>query len=152
MAIPDVFNLQNIALSLSIGLRDVSTLVVTFTGDFGLGGTTIPVEVVYTQASREISITAAVPGLTINFQSIATQLVGLDLPSALRGSISVPRFEISGKVTSSGESELIVSSTGGNIHVYIIYKKTDKLRKGIAVRVLKCQILNLHLFSMMLSD
>ena len=132
--IPDVLNLQNIALSLSVGLRDVSTLVVTFTGDFGLGGTTIPVEAIYTHASREISITAAVSGLTINFQSIATQLVGLDLPSALRGSISVPSFTISGKVT-SGESELIVSSTGDNVHVYIIYKKTDKSRKAVAVEL-----------------
>ena len=129
--ISDVLSLQNIALSFSVGLRDVSTLVVTFNGDFVVGGTTIPVRVVYTHASREISINAEVSELSINFQSIATQLVGLDLPSALRQSISIPSFAISGKVT-SGESELIVSATGGNVHVYIIYEKTDKSRKAIA--------------------
>ena len=129
--IPNVLSLQNIALSISIGLRDVSTLIVIFTGDFVVGGTTIPVEGVYTHASREISINAEVSELTINFQSIATQLIGLNLPSPLCQSISIPSFVISGKVT-SGESELIVSATGGNTHVYIIYKKTDKSRKAIA--------------------
>ena len=129
--IPDVLSLQNIALSFSVGLQDVSTLVVTFSGDFVVGGTTIPVEVVYTHASRKISINAKVSGLSMNLQSIAMQLIGLNLPSSLRQSVSIPSFTISGKVT-SGESELIVSATGGNVHVYIIYEKTDKSRKAIA--------------------
>ena len=33
------------------------------------------------------------------------------------------------------ESELIVSTTGGNIHAYIIYKKTDKSKKAIAFEI-----------------
>ena len=135
--IPDVLDLQNIALSFSVELQDVSTLVATFKGDFVLGGTIIPVEAMYTHASKDIVIKAAVSGLTINYQSIATQLVGLNLPSSLSRSISVPSFKISGKLTLSGESELIVSATGGKTHVYIIYKKTDKSRKAIGVEMSK---------------
>ena len=73
-------------------------------------------------------------GLTVNLQAIATQLVGLNLPSAFRRSIFIPDFVMTGKVTSSDEKELIVSATTGNTHVldYIICKKTDKLRKAIA--------------------
>ena len=133
--IPDVLDLQNIALSFSVELQDVSTLVVTFTGDFVLGGTTIPVEAVYTHASRDVRISAEVPSITINFQAVATQLAGLNLPGALHGSISIPDFTISGKITSSGEKELIVSATGDNTHIYIIYKKTDKSRKAVAVEL-----------------
>ena len=73
--------------------------MVTFNGDFVVEGTTIPVKVVYPHASREISSNAKVSGLSINLQSIATQLIGLNLPSALRQSISIPSFTISGKVT-----------------------------------------------------
>ena len=138
--IPDVLRLQNIAFSFKVGLRNINTLVVIFKGDFVLGGKTIPVKVIYTHASRDISITAAVSRLTINFQSVVKQLVGLNLPSTLRRSISVPRFVISGKVTSSGGSELIVSSTEGNIHVYIIYQKTDKSRRAIAVEMSKIKL------------
>ena len=132
--IPDVLSLHNVTLSFSVGLRDVSTLMVTFNGEFVLGGSTIPVEIVYTHASRNTNINAEVSGLSINFQSIATQLVGLDLPSALHGSISVPNFIIYGKITSE-KSELVVSATGGSTHVYIIYKKTDKSMKAIAVEM-----------------
>ena len=36
-------------------------------------------------------------------------------------------------IVTSGKSELIISSTGGKIQVYIIYKKTKTSRKAIAV-------------------
>ena len=133
--IPDVLQLENIALSLLVELRDISTLVATFTGDFVIGGATIPVMVVYTHSSGEVGITADVHSITINFQSVATQLVGLDLPSTLHGSISIPNFALSGKITSSGDRELIVSATGGDIHVYIIYQRTDVARKAIAMEL-----------------
>ena len=133
--IPDVLDVQNVALSLVVMLQDVNTLEVTFTGEFVLGGATIPVEAVYTHASRDVSITAEVPSITINFQAAASQLAGLDLPSALHGSITIPDFTISGMVASSGEKQLIVSATGGNTHVYIIYTKTDTSRKAIAVEL-----------------
>ena len=98
-----------------------------------LGGVVIPVEAIYTHASRNINISAKVSGLFINFQSVATELVGLNLPGALRQPISssIPTFIMSGKVTME-ESELIVSATGGNIHANIIYKETGKSRKAIA--------------------
>ena len=64
--IPDILSLQNVALSFSVSLQDVSTLVVTFTGEFVLGGLTIPVEVVYTHASRNTNINAKVSELSIN--------------------------------------------------------------------------------------
>ena len=133
--IPDVLDLQNAALSIVVMLQDVSTLVVTFTGEFVLGGATIPVVAVYTHASRDVSVTAEVPSITINFQAAASQLAGLDLPSALHGSITIPDFTVSGMVTSSGEKDLIISATGGNTHVYIIYTKTDTSRKAIAVEL-----------------
>ena len=85
-----IMSLQNIALSFSVCLWNVSTLVITFNGDFVVRGPTIPVEVVYKHASREISSSAKVSGLSMNLQSIATQLIGLNLPSALRQSISIP--------------------------------------------------------------
>ena len=133
--IPDVLDLQNAALSIVVMLQDVSTLVVTFTGEFVLGGATIPVVAVYTHASRDVSVTAEVPSITINFQAAASQLAGLDLPSALHGSITIPDFTVSGMVTSSGEKDLIISATGGNTHIYIIYTKTDTSRKAIAVEL-----------------
>ena len=132
--IPDILSLQDITLSFSVVLRDVSTLVVTFTGDFVLGGVTIPVEATYTHASRNTKINTEVPGLTVNLQAIATQLTGLDLPSSLHRSFSVPSFAIHGKI-SSESSELVVSATGGSKHVYIIYTKTDKPRKAIAIEM-----------------
>ena len=64
--------------SLEVMLQDVSSLVVTFSGEFALGGATIPVEAVYTHASRDVSVAAEVPSITINFQAAASQLVGLD--------------------------------------------------------------------------
>ena len=133
--IPEVLDLQNVALSVDVMLQNVDTLVVTFSGDFVLGGTTIPVEAVYTHASRDVSVTADVPSITINLQNAAKELVGLDLPRALHASITIPAFAISGMVTSTGERELIVSATGGNVHVYIIYKNTDQARKAIAVEI-----------------
>ena len=133
--IPEVLDLQGIALSLTVELQDVSTLVVTFMGAFVVGGVSIPVEAVYTQASQDVSISAEVPRITINFQTVATELVGLDLPGALQASITIPSFAISGLVAASGENELIVSATGGNTHVYIIYTKSDKSRKAIAVEI-----------------
>ena len=129
--IPRILELQNIALLFSVGLQNLSTLVINFDGHFVLGGVVIPVEAIYTHASRNINISSKVSGLFINFQSVATELVGLNLPGALRQSIFIPTFIISGKVTME-ESELIVSATGGNIHAYIIYKETDKSRKAIA--------------------
>ena len=132
--IPSVLDLQNIVFSFSVMLQDVNTLVVVFNGDFILGGTIIPVEATYTHASKEIAVRATVSGLAINIQSAATQLVSLNLPSALSGSIAVPTFTISGRVTSS-ENELIISATGGDIDVFIIYKKADKSRKAIAVEM-----------------
>ena len=138
--IPDVLELENIALSLVVELNDVNTLVVTFTGDFVVGGATIPVEVIYTHASSDVTVTADVPGITINFQSVATELVGLNLPSALAASISIPSFSINGMVTSSGERELVISATGGDIHVYIIYKKTSTTGKAIAVEIANIEL------------
>ena len=138
--IPDVLELENIALSLVVELNDVNTLVVTFTGDFVVGGATIPVEVIYTHASSDVTVTADVPGFTINFQSVATELVGLDLPSSLDASISIPDFSINGMVTSSGERELVISATGGDIHVYIIYKKADTTGKAIAVEIANIEL------------
>ena len=131
--IPNVLKLQNIAFSLTVRLQNVSTLVVIFKGDFVIGRKTIPVKVVYTRASRNIKISAAVSRTTINFQSIAKKLVGLNLPNALRKSVTVPRFAIAGIITSSGKSELIVSSTEGSVKVYIIYKKAGRSKKAIAV-------------------
>ena len=133
--IPDLMQLENIALSLEVQLQDVSTLVVTFTGDFVLAETTIPVTVIYTHATGDVEISADVPAITINLQSIASQLVGLTLPSALDKSISIPDFNLSGEITSSGERELIVSATGGNKHVYLIYKKIATTGKAIAVEL-----------------
>ena len=133
--IPGVLQLENISLSFEVQLQDVSTLVVTFMGDFVLGGATVPVTVTYTHASQDIDISADVPSITINFQSIASQLTGIDLPSTLDASISVPEFALSGVISSSGERELIVSATGGNTHVYIIYKKTETTGKAIAVEM-----------------
>ena len=133
--ISNVLSLQNVDFSFSVELQDVSTLVVNFKGDFVLGETTIPVKAVYTQASREISIKATVSQLTINFQSLATQLVGLNLPKSFSKSISVPSFTITGYLRLSGESELIVSATQGHTHVYIIYKKTDRSSRAIAVEM-----------------
>ena len=132
--IPNILRLQNIALSLTVDLRNVSTMVVTFNGDFIIGGKTIPVKAVYSRASRNTKITATVSRITINFQAIAKQLVGLKLPSALHKSVTVPKFTMIGTVT-SGKKELIVSSTGGSIQVYIIYKKTSTVRKAIAVEM-----------------
>ena len=133
--IPDVLDLENIALSIVVELQDINTLVVNFEGDFVIGGTSVTVTATYTHSSRDIELTADVPSITINFQSVATQLVGLDLPSALHGSITIPSFVVEGTVTLSGESELVVSATGGDIHVYIIYQKTDTSRKAIAVEL-----------------
>jgi hypothetical protein len=133
--IPEVLNLQNIILSLTVHLQNVNTLVVTFTGDFIIGSKTIPVKAVYSRASKDIKITATVSQTSINFQTIAKQLVGLKLPSALHKSVTVPKFTMTGIVTSSGKSELIVSSTGGKIQVYIIYKKTTTSSKAIAVDI-----------------
>ena len=130
--IPNVFSLENITLSLSVNLQKVSTLTVTFSGDFIIGSTTIPVKAVYSRASRDIKVTATASQTRINFQAIAKQLVGLKLPSALRKSVTVPKFTVTGIVT-SGKSELIISSTGGSIQVYIIYKKTKTSMKAIAV-------------------
>ncbi len=133
--IPNVLTLQNIALSFTVRMQNVSTLVVTFSGDFIIGSKTIPVKAIYSRASRSIKITATVSRTRINFQAIAKQLVGLKLPSALRKSVTVPRFTMTGTVTSSGKSELIIRSTGGSIQVYIIYKKTTTSRKAIAVDI-----------------
>ena len=134
--IPDVLELQNIALSFNVGLQNPSTLVVNFAGDFVLGGVPISTEVIYTHASRNANIRAEISGLSINFQSVATQLVGLNLPTALHQSISIPTLVISGKVTLvNEESDLTVGTTGGNMHVYIIYKKTGRPRKAIAVEM-----------------
>ena len=133
--IPGVLILQNVELSFTVRLSDVSTLVVYFNGDVLLGGATVAVNAIYMHSSGEVVVGATVLGLEINLQSAATQLVGLDLPSALHVSIDIPDFAISGTVTSSGEKELIISATGGNIHVYIIYKKTDQARKAIAVEM-----------------
>ena len=133
--IPNVLKLQNIALSFTVQLQNVNTLVVTFSGDFIIGSKTIPVKAVYSRASRNIKITATVSRTRINFQAIAKQLVGLKLPSALHKSVTVPRFTMTGTVTSSGKSELIISSTGGKIQVYIIYKKTARSMKAIAVDI-----------------
>lgn len=88
--IPLILELQNIALSFSVGLQNMSTLVITFDGNFVLGGVVIPVEAIYTHASRNINISAKVSGLFINFQSVATELVGLNLPGALQQPISIP--------------------------------------------------------------
>ena len=87
--IPDVLELQNVAFSYVVVLDDLSTLIVTFTGDVVLGEESIPVEVIYTHASGDIVITAEVSDITVNFQSIASQLVGLDLPSALHAWINL---------------------------------------------------------------
>lgn len=133
--IPDVLDLNNIAFSFVVTLDNVSTLVVTFTGNVVLGGVSIPTVVTYNHASRDTEIRADISGVTINFQSIASQLVSLDLPSTLHGSITIPSFTIYDKVSSSGENELIISATGTNTHMYVIYKKADKTGKAIAFEV-----------------
>ena len=133
--IPNVFSLQNIALSLTVHLQNVSTLVVVFSGDFVVGKKTIPVKAVYSRASGTAKITAAISKTTINFQSIAKKLLGLNLPSALQKSVTVPRFTIAGLVTSSKKSQLIISSTRGNVQVYIIYKNAGTSQKAIAVEL-----------------
>ena len=132
--IPNVLKLQNIALSFTVQLQNVSTLVVTFSGDFIIGSKTIPVKAVYSRASRKIRITATVSRTRINFQAIAKELGGLKLPSALHKSVTVPRFTMTGTVTPR-KSELIISSTGGKVQVYIIYKKTKTSRKAIAIDI-----------------
>jgi hypothetical protein len=69
--------------------------VINFDGHFVLGGVIIPLEAIYTHASRNINISTEISGLFINFQSVAMELVGLNLPGALRQSISIPTFVIS---------------------------------------------------------
>ena len=133
--IPNVLKLQNITFSLTVHLQNISTLVVTFNGDFIIGGKSIPVKAVYSHASRNVEITASVTRITINFQAIAKHLVGLKLPTALHKSVMVPKFTLAGILTSSGKNELIISSTGGSIQVYVIYKRTSKSRKAIAVEM-----------------
>ena len=132
--IPSLLVLQNVALSFIVELSDVNTLVVDSNGEFLLGGATITVNAIYMHSSGEIVIGAMASGLDINFQSAATQLVGLSLPSELSQVVSIPDFGVSGRVTSN-ETELIVRETEGTTHVYIIYKKTDKARKAIAVEL-----------------
>ena len=44
--IPDLLQLQNSGLSLTVNLQDVNTLAITFTGDWVVGGTTISLQTV----------------------------------------------------------------------------------------------------------
>ena len=132
--IPGVLQLENVALSFTIRLLELSSLEVAFRGQFLLGGATVAVNAISMLSSGEVMVGAMVSELDINLQSAATQLTGLDLPSALDGQIAIPEFIISGTATSD-EKELIISATGGDVHVYLVYKKANQAKKAIAVEL-----------------
>ena len=78
-----------------------------FTRDFLLGEATVAINAISMLSSGETVIRAMVSGLNINLQSAAaaTQLVGLNLPNAVCGSIAIPDFTIYGMVANRSSDE-----------------------------------------------
>lgn len=78
----------------TVCLHDVSiaTLIIDFKGDFFLGGATLTVNATYIHSSGEVVFRGIASGLNVNFQTAATKLVDLNLPSALHRSIAIPDY------------------------------------------------------------
>ena len=140
--IPNVLDLENIVLSFTVNLQDVNTLRVTFSGDWVFGSTLIPIEAVYNHGSGNTDATAQISDINVDLQLLANDVAGIPLPSALRGSATIPDLTVSGTVTSSGDIQLIVSTTDGDTQVYIIYTKEagSTAKKAIAVEFSNIQL------------
>ena len=135
--IPDTLQLQNTNLTLTVNLQNVSTLVVTYTGDWVIDTTTISLQAIYHHHSGIVNFTAQLSSFSVNLQSLVNDIAGITLPSVLSGTISITDFVISGSATSRLDVRLYVTATIGSTKVYIIYQKdTHSIsKKAVAVEM-----------------
>ena len=146
--ISNVLEVQNTDLSLSVNLQNVSTLNVTYSGDWIIDATTISVQAVYYHSSEVIEFTAEVSSFSLNLQSLASDVVGISLPTAVSGTLSVSEFVISGNATASLDVQLYIKATIGSTSVYVIYQKDAE---STAKRAVAVEISNIQ-FSTILQD
>ncbi len=133
--IPDVLVLENIALSLAVDLTDISTLVVSFSGEWSISGASLDVHVMYTKATGQFAITATPSGQSLDFISLASELTGLHLPNPFGGALSFDTFVISGVIYSDGTVTFILKQATQITKIYLIYHKPSQraAQKAIVV-------------------
>ena len=128
--IPNIMVLRNIALTLSVTVTDAQTLVISFSGQWIIGGITLDIHVEYTRESGDYAITAMPSGTNVDFVSFANGLTGLTLPNPFSGSLSFDSFVLSGLIKADGNSTLTISQTLHDPKIYIIVHK----RRGRATQ------------------
>ena len=138
MIIPNVVQLRNTHLSFSVNLQNISTLVVTFTGDWAIDRTTIAIQAVYHHQSGVVDFEADLSSFTLNLQRLANDVVGISLPSSVSGTLSISELSILGKVTASSDIRLYIIARISSTKVFIIYQKdaNQAAKKAVAVEIL----------------
>ena len=135
--IPNVLQFENTHLSFTVNIQNATTLVVNFMGDWVIDTnlTTMSLQAVYYHHSGITSFEVEFPTLTINLQTLTNDVVGISLPSAVSGSLSISNFIMSGSI--SHDIRLYITATIGSTHVYIIYQKDtdDAPKTAVAVEI-----------------
>ena len=139
--IPDVLQLENAYFTFTVNIQDATTLVVTFMGDWVIdtNSTMISLHAIYYRHSGVTNFEAEFSTLSINLQSLANDVIGISLPSALNGLLSISNFVISGSI--SHDIGLYITATTGSTHIFIIYQKygDDAPKAAIAVEISNIQ-------------
>ncbi len=132
--IPDVMVLENIALSVSLVVTDVKTLVVEFSGEWSISTVTLDVRVTYTKATGDFDIAATPSGVSVDLVSLADELTGLSLPNPFGNALTFNSFAISGRINTDRTVTLTVKVGSQAFTVYLIYHKPSQeaAQKAIA--------------------
>ncbi len=124
--IPDVMELVNIKLSLSVALTDATSLAVMFSGDWIISQAALNVQVMYRRADKQFDIDATISGVNVDFVALANELTGLTLPNPYDGALTFSSFEISGEINSDNDVTLVVEAKSSSAQIYLIYKKPSQ--------------------------
>ncbi len=134
--ISEVMELENVVFSLSLDVRNPTSLIISFSGDWTIANFVINVGVQYTRETGILVIRARPSGgQSLNFVVLATQLVSLSLPDPFGRGLAFTPFEVVGEIAHNNSTTLVVSTTSDIAKIYLIYSRPSGMSAQRAIAV-----------------
>ena len=134
--IPDMMELKNASISLSMDIEDSKDMVVRFKGEWTILETPTTVEAMYTRYYKQFDIDIRPSGVSLNFTSLAKELAGIEAPNPFgAGALVFDSFEAEGLIDMEKKISLKFKAASSIAKAYLIYSKPKQelTKKAIAV-------------------
>ena len=131
--IPDVMELENIGFVLSANLENLSSLVVTFSGQWRVAGTQVNVQATYTDARRQFDLVATPSGVSVDLVNLASDLTGLSLPNPFGDALVFDFFVLTGSI-SDRNTTFVLEVSSAITKIYLVFHQPSQqgAQKAIA--------------------